>query len=1029
MPPRMRWSIRPPVFCSSGICAQSQPPEDGDGGRARDDRSTARKHSDGGAEDEPLDALRRHFLSNVYALGGDLGELEAQDGGYVLEATEWRVPVYRHEESNIRVWRQALRLALPGETNVEVFFHYTTSELFHEVATAACITPDVWAGMKQVSVEGGWAVYAASQEPAQFMGPGCKAEQLPRWILQKEFCIPLLIPGKSVCNADFPEDTWEAHVQDPGVPHRGRDMWIVAFSDEMGALMSAALDIEHRFRRVLRASEAELGPNHRETLDAAGYLAYLLDAAGKADEAEPLYRRALEGYEALLSWEHSETLRTASNLAALLQAQSRLDEAEPLARRALRGLERKFGAVHQDTMASVGNLAHLLNTKGELEEAAVLFRRLLAWRETRLGGAHPDSIMCAADLALCLAGLGRHAEAVALERNVLKQREATLGPRHPDTLRSQEALASELELLGALGEAEELRRLLLLSYTAAVGRDSPDTLVALLRFARLRQRRGDFVGAEPLLRQCVELSAALLGERHPEALNCVASLAAVLVGLQRDQEAAELLEAHGLPRTTTVKEATSSPSASEPRSTSSVSDIRHGFESRQGAHQMPPREMLVTIDRDVASPLPGGLCLAPGDADDDPGIGSKRSVEHSVDDHEAHADVGSTEDRGDEPAGGSPGGGTGGTSPSTASCTVAVASGIPPPLRASAAGPCDGAADPKRGLPCRTPSAHSPEASRPVARTPADCAEPSGSMQRRGESETQEHGDRLRLLGNVLVRFCCCFGIAPPARPLASQQLLASQPTPPAKEQQQAQNKPEQHHQQQAGVEACALRTEPSAQQRHQRQQQPQQQPQQQHQHQQQQPQQRQQELAQQGLRQLDSPLCNAGKPTAQNAQRLTQPGQQLLQRPQQDVQQRERPQQQHKQRERQQREEQRSRQQQQQQQRREQEGAATEDRDDSYVVAVHMLQRTLPAGAGPAAAGPAAPARRFVPAASTLAAQPATSAGGPESKGVSREATLLAFPETPDVSGESEAPQGVMFRKLSGDQHASRLSTVSAVV
>lgn len=484
---RSVWRIVPSVFCRDGVC--SQPSEDA---------GWAQLPPAGGSG--AADVLRGHFLSEAYDAGADLDEFEAQDGGYVLEATEGRVPVYRHEETGVRSWRQALRLALPGEADVEVVFHYTTAEGFHEVATAPCITPEIWANMRREGLEGGLAVYVARREPAELVRQGSP------WASDRDHCIPLLVPAAEACNADFPEDRCVAGSS----PRRGRDLWILRLCD--GALTTATLDIEHRFRRLLRTSEAELGPEHRETLDAAGYLAYLLDAAGKSQEAEPLYRRALAGYEASGSGEAS---RSASNLAALLSATGRRAEAEPLARRAASGLEALLGPNHPDVIASLGNLAFLC----EPQEAEALLRRVMTWREIHLGLAHPEASAAAADLAACLASQGRHGEAVALGRRVLRQREA-LGQ---ETLGSLAFLAAELEALGAWQESEEASKALL-----ERAPESEEAFAALRRLAALARRRGDRKAAEPLCRRACGLGERLFGA-DPRVQQCRADLAALLV--------------------------------------------------------------------------------------------------------------------------------------------------------------------------------------------------------------------------------------------------------------------------------------------------------------------------------------------------------------------------------------------------------------------------------------------------------------------------------------------------------------------
>ncbi|KAJ1636319.1 hypothetical protein T492DRAFT_587690, partial [Pavlovales sp. CCMP2436] len=53
------------------------------------------------------------------------------------------------------------------------------------------------------------------------------------------------------------------------------------------------VEAETLYRRVLGERETLLGASHPDTLDAAHYLAKMLNKLDKRDEAEPLYRRAI----------------------------------------------------------------------------------------------------------------------------------------------------------------------------------------------------------------------------------------------------------------------------------------------------------------------------------------------------------------------------------------------------------------------------------------------------------------------------------------------------------------------------------------------------------------------------------------------------------------------------------------------------------------------------------------------------------------------------------------------------------------
>ena len=59
------------------------------------------------------------------------------------------------------------------------------------------------------------------------------------------------------------------------------------------------------------------------------YLALVLRARGKLDEAEPLLRQVMDALRRVLGPEHPDTLASMSGLALVLQARGKLAEAEP----------------------------------------------------------------------------------------------------------------------------------------------------------------------------------------------------------------------------------------------------------------------------------------------------------------------------------------------------------------------------------------------------------------------------------------------------------------------------------------------------------------------------------------------------------------------------------------------------------------------------------------------------------------------------------------------------------------------------
>ena len=77
----------------------------------------------------------------------------------------------------------------------------------------------------------------------------------------------------------------------------------------------------------MEAQSRTLGPEHPDTLTSMNYLATVLGAQGRLDEAAVLGRQVLEARRRTLGPEHPQTLNSMNNLARRFQDQGKLDEA------------------------------------------------------------------------------------------------------------------------------------------------------------------------------------------------------------------------------------------------------------------------------------------------------------------------------------------------------------------------------------------------------------------------------------------------------------------------------------------------------------------------------------------------------------------------------------------------------------------------------------------------------------------------------------------------------------------------------
>lgn len=118
-------------------------------------------------------------------------------------------------------------------------------------------------------------------------------------------------------------------------------------------------------------------------------------------------------------------------LAAILQATGRAAEAEPLLRSAVRDFDATVGRFHRDTASAFHNLGDALAAQGDTDEAREAFREAIALRRELFGDVHPDLAMSLNNLAVLEARCERLGEARRLLAEASAIVDATLDADHP----------------------------------------------------------------------------------------------------------------------------------------------------------------------------------------------------------------------------------------------------------------------------------------------------------------------------------------------------------------------------------------------------------------------------------------------------------------------------------------------------------------------------------------------------------------------------------------------------------------------
>jgi serine/threonine protein kinase len=205
----------------------------------------------------------------------------------------------------------------------------------------------------------------------------------------------------------------------------------------LGSMDAAA----EQFLLALQLWEAELGPEHPDTLKAVNNLGQTRARQRRPEESEALYRRALDGRRRALGDEDPFTLITMNNLADLCRGAGRLDEAESLFREALAIQRRVHGPAHKNTIATLGNLGTLLMQRDRPDEAIAMHREAYDASSATLGDDHVMTAMTGSRLGAALQRTGRAAEAEPILLAAIQSFDRALGPESPDAVGARRALA------------------------------------------------------------------------------------------------------------------------------------------------------------------------------------------------------------------------------------------------------------------------------------------------------------------------------------------------------------------------------------------------------------------------------------------------------------------------------------------------------------------------------------------------------------------------------------------------------------
>ncbi len=338
---------------------------------------------------------------------------------------------------------------------------------------------------------------------------------------------------------------------------------------------------EPLFRRAVALNEAAHGRKSMavaQSLSALGECLYLED---KDSEAEPVLRRALAIDRAQ---PQSSLDATRSYLALLLERKGAYPEAATLLREEVDIMARKHGTQSQDYLVSLHNLAGAHIDMGDLEGAAKSEREVLATRERIWGLNHPDTAYSLNNLGWIYLEQGKWQEAEPLLRDnveVTRKAEEVPGVRLVSALANwgrvlqqkgdlsgaAESFEQAQHVLASAGKSDSWTGAAVLAYQAllALDRKQDDDAIRLATNAVQLEKKlggdnnphlasgelclgltelvaGNAAAAEAAFRGAVEIRKHTFPATHRELLFAQVRLAEAVLGEDRTQDAADLMQ-------------------------------------------------------------------------------------------------------------------------------------------------------------------------------------------------------------------------------------------------------------------------------------------------------------------------------------------------------------------------------------------------------------------------------------------------------------------------------------------------------
>jgi tetratricopeptide (TPR) repeat protein len=304
--------------------------------------------------------------------------------------------------------------------------------------------------------------------------------------------------------------------------HAGDDLWAggschraLLTAGQSAAAARLAGPAVAWWQDVAARCERLLGPEHHDTLFAAGQLADALLAAGQAADSVRCSRWVIDHRDGVLGPGHPAAIAARVSLGRALAASGETTEALTVLREAAGRSQRAHVSGDPGALAALEEYAAAFLAAGDPATAVRFAKQALAGRERLHGPDGPATLAAALHLAgACLAD-GKAKAAIGQYKRVLAAREQALGPDHPDTLAVRASLAAGYDTAGQIGEALREHQHACAGYERALGPGHPATLARRADLASAYHAVGQLGDAVTLLRDSIPRAEQALSPGDP----------------------------------------------------------------------------------------------------------------------------------------------------------------------------------------------------------------------------------------------------------------------------------------------------------------------------------------------------------------------------------------------------------------------------------------------------------------------------------------------------------------------------------